>query len=263
MRLDSSAPATIFRLGRIHAFAGPWARHDINRRRWHVTIKDIWLYPPLAFARVGGSSEACDAFLWGDKDLSASGTGRTTLKTDGIDNLNVDAAGVVSVHAVGAGQGLRIKDEQGFRPVCPFFELHGTWDEENADGQTVSVSGPITEDLLKRWGLQVADLSWTVRVANRKAWRYTRSEGDIVECTLALDATDNTKVELKGRSRVVAASGGVAALVPDGAHISMGWVQLTQSTPAWAWPQFEVHCTQRPGVCAHQFCRKAQEPGSA
>jgi hypothetical protein len=207
-----------------------------------VTITKIWLHPPLAFARLGGSSDPCDAYILGAKDVSAAGTGRTTLSTDGIDTLHVNDAGVVSVRLPSgtSEQHIQIKDVQGFRPVCPFFELHGMWD---------GGSGPITAELLKRLGLGVADLRWTVRMANRKAWRYTRSEGDIVECALTLDGGDTYKKALVGRSREAAPA--IEALVPaESQGISMGWVQLTQSTPGTngEWPGLSLRFTAPKGL---------------
>jgi hypothetical protein len=58
-------------------------------------IKRIWLYPPLAFARVGSSATPCENFYWGPDDLTPGGTARTRIV--GAETLEVTADGTVAV----------------------------------------------------------------------------------------------------------------------------------------------------------------------
>lgn len=214
-------------------------------------IERIWLNPPLAFARVGGSSQPCDAFNWGPDDVSVGGTGRTTLTLAGTDTLSVDAHGQVTVRSTTdpSNQTVAIKDQDGFRPVCPFFELLGEWSGQDTKGEQRQGSGQITQELLEAFGMSLDDLSWTIRMANRKAWRYTGEEGDIIECTVELKGSETRRQALQGRSRQP--SVGKVRLVPlgpdsDPPFISLGWVQLTASTPTW--PGLRLRFTAPPGL---------------
>ena len=60
-------------------------------------IKRIWLYPPLAFARVGSSSTPCENFYWGPDDLSPQGTARTQII--GAETLEVAEDGTVTLRS--------------------------------------------------------------------------------------------------------------------------------------------------------------------
>ena len=89
-------------------------------------IKRIWLYPPLAFARVGSSPTPCENFYWGPDDLSPQGTARTQIV--GAETLEVAEDGTVTVRPPSPSGSVVFKDGDAFRPVCPFFELHAAWE---------------------------------------------------------------------------------------------------------------------------------------
>src|SRR5262245_47668900 len=102
-------------------------------------IKRIWLHPPLAFARVGGSKTPCDNFCWGPDDLAPDGTARTRLVP--MESLRVLDGGALATYQ--PDEPFKFKDDGAFRPVCPFFELHGEWCIDGKVG-----SGPLTKDVL-------------------------------------------------------------------------------------------------------------------
>jgi len=83
-------------------------------------IQKLVLYPPLAISRVGPSPTPCDNFNWGPNDLTPRGTGKTTIVP--VDTLRVSDDGTVSSFLPTT---LTFKDEIGWKPVCPFFEVHG------------------------------------------------------------------------------------------------------------------------------------------
>ncbi|WP_086603142.1 hypothetical protein [Streptomyces swartbergensis] len=85
-------------------------------------IERLWLHTPLAFARLGPSSVPCDNYRWGPSDLRPRGTGKTTVVPDLT--LDVAADGTVTERMP---EYVQFKDEAGWRPLCPFFELHGSW----------------------------------------------------------------------------------------------------------------------------------------
>ncbi|MFJ2689436.1 hypothetical protein [Pseudomonas sp. NPDC087336] len=91
---------------------------------------------------------------------------------------------------------IRFRDEDGIRPVAPFFELHGVWTEK--DGQ--ERSGPLTEDLLAKWGGGLIDVTWTVELANLKAYHYTRNPGDRVEARMQVSGGNYGREPLLGIS---------------------------------------------------------------
>jgi hypothetical protein len=140
-------------------------------------IQKLLLYPPLGFARVGPSETPCDSFYCGPNDLRPRGTGKTTILP--AETLHISADGTVSLSLPTK---ITFKDAAGFRPVCPFFELHGEW--MTADG--TAESGPITPQVLGMFGLTARDLTWEVEVANLKAFHYTLVPDDRIVATVEL-----------------------------------------------------------------------------
>jgi hypothetical protein len=179
-------------------------------------IKDIWLCPPLAFARVGSSPTPCQNFEWGPDDLSVTGTARTRIV--GAQTLHVAKNGVVTASEPKAD--VVFKDKDGFRPVSPFFEVHGAWTENGVRNE-----GPLTLELLQRFNLSADDLKWKVKVANHKAFHFTDSPGDRIEASLEIPGGDFARHALEGCSPP-----GRQSLVPRGKHIPLGSVQATQPT---------------------------------
>lgn len=195
-------------------------------------IQRLWLYPPLAFARLGPSRTPCDSFRWGPNDTRPRGTGKTTIQP--VETLHVTPDGSVTATVPDT---ITFKDADGFKPVCPFFELHGAWE---LDGQ--EQEGPITPEVLARFGLTAADLRWQVEVANLKPFHYTLRADDRIA----------TSVELSGdvtAMRVLAATtppGAAQPLIPPGVQLPLGRVQLTRPTADF--PEFRLRFTPAAGA---------------
>ncbi|QFQ97570.1 hypothetical protein F9278_16615 [Streptomyces phaeolivaceus] len=175
-------------------------------------IERLWLQPPLAFARLGPSTVPCDNYRWGPSDLTPRGTGRTTVVPDLT--LDLDADGRLSARMP---ERVRFKDEAGWRPVCPYFEVHGSWTVDGRSGE-----GPLTEQILADSGLSLADVRWEVSVANLKAHHLTQRAGDRIEARVELTGDDNQARVLAG----VSPQDEEAPLVPSGAGLPLGAVQL-------------------------------------
>ena len=191
----------------------------------------IWLTPPLAIARVGGSPTPSDAFMWSHSDLAPDGSGRTTLAR--AETINLDADGVpVRV----PGNRIVFRDAQGIRPVCPYFELHGTWRD---GGKTVS--GPVTRDLLAKFGLKPRDISWSVHCTQLKAFHYTYDDDDRIDAALELRGDDTARHTIEGRSPAQARQ----PLVPKGQSIPLGAVQLAR--PSDDYPEIRLRFYAPPG----------------
>jgi hypothetical protein len=195
-----------------------------------MALERIWLYPPLAFARLGPSSVPCDNYSWGENDLSPQGSGKTTIVPQ--ETLDVAEDGTVTARRPDC---VIFKDKEGFRPICPFFELHGEW----RLGRRVH-EGPITQDLLKTLGLVLGAVKWKVVVANLKAYHHTRERDDRIMASVTIRGDDTRRHELPGRSR------GDRPLVPAGKAIPLGSVQVTKLTEAF--PECRLRFTPPKGL---------------
>src|SRR5262249_2954703 len=102
------------------------------------------------------------------------------------------------------------------RPVCPFFELHGKWDENE---------GPLTKKILGDCGLSLSDIVWTIHHANHKAYALTHSEGDRIEACRTVKGNDHRRRNLCGWSPP-----GPKPLVFKKKPIHMGQIQAVKPT---------------------------------
>jgi hypothetical protein len=195
-------------------------------------LRRIWLQQPLAFARVGGSSTPLPSFQWSKPDLRPRGTGKTMIIP--ADTFVVDAdTGIMS--KLPDQQFTLLKDKEGIRPVCPFFELHGEWDGQQA-GKTA-----ITRQVLEAAGLKLSSLVWRMAHANLKASSLTNDDGDRIEANLEIGGEDFTRHTLLGRSPANAAT----PLVPKDRPIPMGKLQVIQPTAEY--PEVRVRFYAPPG----------------
>ncbi|HEU0121786.1 MAG TPA: hypothetical protein VFQ91_14750 [Bryobacteraceae bacterium] len=161
----------------------------------------LLLLPPLAFARLGLSATPVDWVLWGPNDTSIDGPGKTTLfACEGL-----DAAGTPLAKPA---EELVFRDGGAIRPVCPYFELH----EQLADGSTVPVTPEILEPEL---------VTWTVSLANWKAYYRTQAETDQVQGTVTIAANQAGAYPILGVS-----PGGELGLVLEEAPVLLGIVEV-------------------------------------
>jgi hypothetical protein len=197
-----------------------------------VTLKEIWLVPPLGIARLGTSPTPCPNFHWGPNDITPRGTGKTTIVP--AETLDVAADGTVTSHLP---REIAFRDEAGIRPVCTFFEVHGRWsragDEEDA--------GPITASLLEEAGVRLDEVSWSVEVANAKAYHMTLSRGDHIGARAEIRGDDTAARDLLGRSR----EGSDRPLVRPDAPVPLGAVQVTKA--AGDFPELRLRFTPATG----------------
>lgn len=191
-----------------------------------LVLSEIWICPPMAFARFGQSDTPMQSFRWKKNNYEVRGTAETEIEPD--TTFIVGPHGEISVdlatsNASEANIQFRETSDTGkeiWRPVCPFFELHGKL--ENSDGEVVH-DGVLTQKLLQQAGYDLNDLVWTVGIGNRKAYHYTLSEGDKVEAEVSLKGNQHTKTELQGRSPQLA---GQEPILAGGSFINLGFVQV-------------------------------------
>ena len=198
-------------------------------------LLSLKILPPLAFARVGRSTTPCPAFSWAATDTSPGGTGKTSLEIE--ETLELDAAGAITATRPNS---IGFKDADGaFRPVCPFFELHGSW--ELGGNQH---SGPITAQVLEDNGLSPSDLSWTVTLGNLKAFHFTLDEGDRITADVTVAGDDTERKALEGRSPT---GPGIQPLIPPSDPLPMGAVQLARLDDP-EFPEMRLRFYSPPGI---------------
>lgn len=175
-------------------------------------ITRIWLHPPLALARLGPSETPCENYRWGANDTRPDGTGKTKLERE----LTLVVRPDNTLESVWP-ETIEFKDARGrFKPLCPFFELHGEWIAHGRRDE-----GPISEDVLKLARCTVADIRWTVTVANLKPFHYTGQPDDRISASVSVRGDQNERVALGGR----APRDTTRPLVPHGRDIPLGWIQ--------------------------------------
>jgi hypothetical protein len=188
-----------------------------------VEVTRLWLYPPLAFARVGNADTPLDSFSWGPNDDTPRGTGTTSIRP--AETLSIRADGTVFSWLPAQ---VCFQDDTGLRPVCPFFELHGEWRDDAGTHR-----GPLTPAVV-----DPARLRWRVDVANHKPFNMTRDAQTKIEATAALNGDAcAAAVELEGRSPRDAAN----PLVPPDRYVSLGFVRVTR--PDDRFPEFRLRFT--------------------
>jgi hypothetical protein len=171
--------------------------------------------------------------------LRPRGTGKTTIQP--TETLHVAEDGTINSNAPTE---IRFKEEGvGFKPVCPFFELHGEW--VTPDGATQH--GPITPQILSMFGLEAKDLIWKIEVANLKAHNFTLAFEDRITANVELTGDKTEKQELRGKSQPDPNKPPEAQqpLIPANIHLPLGFIQLTKPTDQF--PEFRLRFTPARG----------------
>ncbi len=125
-------------------------------------IQAIFIDPPIAVARLGGSSTPMESFRWVD---SSDPHLQTVIAPDW--SLDVDADGVATPRLPDS---LSFRDGGLIRPVAPFFELWTLMGEDGSDPATWQ-QAPLTLDVLTRVG---GSFTISADARNRKAARRAR-----------------------------------------------------------------------------------------
>ena len=192
-----------------------------------LCIEELWICPPLAFARFGQTEEPMVNFHWAPNDYKSRGTGETVIQP--TTTFNVGPDGMISAYLPTA---IQFRDGANWRPVCPFFELHG----RTSDG----VSGPMTPERLGACGAGLSDVTWHIHTANRKAYHYTLSEGDQADAKVEIPGDCHDKTPLDG----VSPEGAANPLIL-GDPVPLGAVQVI--CPTNDWPELRLRVTPPKG----------------
>jgi hypothetical protein len=191
-------------------------------------IQGIFIDPPIAVARLGGSTTPLDSYRWID---SSDPHLQTVIAPDW--SLDIGPDGTVAPRMP---QTLIFRDGSLIRPVAPFFEIWALMGEDASDPQQWQQT-PLTADLLKQAG---SSLMLAADARNRKAARRARNNqlefGTFPPITINSDDRRVTPL-------IATSPTGVAQpMIPRGSRgIPLGTVQILQDQPqpasgrtAWA-----------------------------
>jgi hypothetical protein len=152
-----------------------------------LTIKQLRILPPFAIGRLGSAREPMDNYSFDPDTDPDDPLGYRRLKPQ--PTLIVNKGGEIGSERTPAT--LEFKRGGKIRPVAPFLEVFAVTEKD----QLV----PLTTSLLKKHGLTVDDISWRVRVANRKVVRRTQNEDDLVHAEI--EVSDHRSHTLDGRCK--------------------------------------------------------------
>jgi hypothetical protein len=187
-----------------------------------LTIQDIFVDPPMAVARLGGSSVPQDAYVWVQAPEPRAGDTTTIAPTWSL-LVQQDA----TVNPILPTQ-IVLRDGAFIRPVCPFFELWARLGKTGSHPKSWK-DARLTPALLAASGASLSDLVIQADAKNLKAARRTGirdlSFGTFPPVRLAGD--DHAPVPLLGTSP----SGARQPLIPPGRNIPLGEVQILRSRP--------------------------------
>lgn len=152
-----------------------------------MPITEIRILPPMAIARLGASTTPLAAYsLASPEDKPLDFRRIVPQPTPEIDETT---GAIVRVSTPAT---IQFKDNGLIRPVAPFLEVWAVTAPDTLE--------PITLDLLKKEGLTLESISWSVEVANHKAFRRTQDPGDKITAKLE-QITDHKSHPLLGTAR--------------------------------------------------------------
>jgi hypothetical protein len=187
-----------------------------------LVIHDLFIDPPLAIARLGGSSIPQDPYAWAPAVKPRMGESTSIVP---VWSLSVQQDG--TVEPIMPAQ-VTFRDGPLIRPVCPFFEI---WVRVGPPGSTAKSwqERPLTPSLLADCGATLADVSITVDAKNGKVARRTGNPnlkfGTFPPVTVRADV--HTPVAILASSP----NGVAQPMIPADRNIPLGLVQVMRSRP--------------------------------
>ncbi len=184
-----------------------------------LQLLEVFFYPPMAIARLGGSSTPLESFTW-QEDPTLRGAAKTIIEP--AISLQIQPDGSVRPYLPSI---IHFKDENLFRPVAPFFELWAL--VQNSDGLKEEV--PLTSRLLQQLGASLDAVSYVVEAANLKAARRTDDPGCGFNARVEVRASDYQRHPLLATSP--RKPGSEPLILPD-QPISLGHIQVIRPVDA-------------------------------
>jgi hypothetical protein len=192
--------------------------------RMAETLQRLFTNPPIAVARLGGSTTPQNSYKWVESPNPRS-NGETTIEPDW--SLVVQSDGTVEPVMPTS---LAFRDGALIRPVCPFIELWASVGEPGSDPSTWK-EVPVTPDLLTKNSVNPNSLVIKVDAKNLKVSRRTGNDelrfGTFPPIEVRGD--NHTPVQiLAGSPPGVAAS---RRMIPANQNIPLGSLQVMKSRP--------------------------------
>jgi hypothetical protein len=184
------------------------------------TIQAIFVDPPIAIARLGGSNSPQDAYRWVEADNPRS-DGNTVIAPWWT--LEIMGDGTVEPRMPTS---VRLRDGDLIRPVAPFFEIWALVGEAGSRPSTWREE-PLTPSLLREFRTDESALTIQIDAKNRKAARRIVND-DLVFGTfppLTVRTNDHSVHTLLGTSP----PGVRIPMIPDGRNIPLGSIQIIRS----------------------------------
>ena len=184
------------------------------------TVQALLIDPPIAIAKLGGSSAPQDAYCWADP-INPRSDGNTVIVPwwtfEVLSDGTVDPRMPTTI---------RLRDGDLIRPVAPFFEMWALVGEPGSPPSQWQPE-PLTPKLLRRSGVDEAALTIEIDAKNRKAARRRRDD--------ALVFGTFPPVRIKGDDHDVHALLATSPpdapkpMIPSGRSIPIGNVQIMRS----------------------------------
>jgi hypothetical protein len=188
------------------------------------TIQRLFTNPPIAIARLGGSTTPQAAYRWVESPDPRS-NGETTIEPDWT--LVVQGDGTIEPTMPTS---LAFRDGALIRPVCPFFEVWASVGESGSDPSTWK-EVPVTPDLLTKNLVTPNSLVITIDAKNLKVFRRTAN----AELRYGTFPPIETRGDNHAPVQILAGSPpGVAAarrMIPANQSIPLGSFQVMKSRP--------------------------------
>jgi hypothetical protein len=184
------------------------------------TIQAIFVDPPIAIARLGGSGTPQDSYVWVDPDNPRS-DGNTVVAP--CWTLDVKNDGSIEPRMPNS---VVFRDDGLIRPVAPFFEIWASLGEPGSPPSRWQ-DVPLTPTLLREFRLDETALSLQFDAHNRKAARRRVDEnlgfGTFPPVTVRADDHDVHALP------ATSPPGAAIPMIPAGRHIPLGSVQVMRS----------------------------------
>lgn len=185
-------------------------------------IQSIFVDPPIAVARLGGSPAPQDAYEW-----SQSQNPRTEGETVVVPAWSLNLLPDGRVEPI-MPEEIRFRDGEQIRPVCPFFEVWAMVSERPTDPPSAWDETPLTTGLLQANGVAESAVRLHIDAKNRKAARRA-NDGRLVFGTfpvVSVPGDSHEPVPLHAVSPPdVPAS---RRMIPSGRSIPLGSVQVVR-----------------------------------
>lgn len=184
------------------------------------TIHRIFVDPPIAIARLGGSSTPQDAYGW---ETPANPRSESNTIVAPWWTLDVQADGSIEPRMPTS---VTLRDGNLIRPVAPFFEI---WASVGEIGSPPSRwrDRPVTPALLRKFNLAESSLSFQFDAQNHKAARRM-VDSNLIFGTfppVTVNGNDHDVHALLATSPV----GAVIPMIPAGKSIPLGGIQIMRS----------------------------------